>query len=108
MIIERIIYNLIAVFLGIYIMRSYINKRKEFYLVIAGGEVIAITFNILNLFNGVYYGNYLIEGIAAIFGIMVPGFVFLSDYFQNSRNKIIGLLGARISIFSGFSCLENA
>jgi len=99
MIIERLIYNVIAVVLVIYIMRSYINKRKEYYLVIAGLEVIAITFNILNLFNGVYYGNYLIEGIAAVLGIVVPGAVFMADYLKNSRNKIIGLLGAGGSIF---------
>ena len=55
MIIERIIYNILAVLFFVYTIKSYITKRKEAYLVVAGGEVVAVTFNVLNLFNGVYY-----------------------------------------------------
>ena len=99
MIIERIIYNIIVILLFVYIIRLYINKRKEWYLAIGGGQVIAITFNILNLFNNVYYGNYLIESIAAILGVGIPGALFLIQYFGSIRNNIIGLLGPGSSIF---------
>ena len=54
MIVERIIYNIISILLFVYTIKSYVDKRKEWYLVIGGGQVIAITFNILNLFNSIY------------------------------------------------------
>ena len=94
MIIERIIYNIFAVLLFTYTIKLYVTKRKEGYLIIAGGQVVAITFNVLNLFNGVYYGNYLFESISAIFGIVVPGILFLNNYFGMIRNSIMGLLGS--------------
>ena len=99
MIIERIIYNIISILLFVYIIKSYINKRKEWYLVIGGGQVIAITFNVLNLYNSIYYGNYLIESIAATLGIVIPGCVFLMQYFASIRNNIVGLLGPGGNIF---------
>ncbi len=99
MIIERIIYNIISVLLFVYIIKSYIDKRKEWYLAIGGGEVIAITFNVLNLFNSIYYGNYLIECIAVILGVVIPGGIFLLEYLTSIRNNIAGLLGPGGSIF---------
>lgn len=99
MIIERIIYNILAVLLFIYTIRSYIIKRKETYLAIAGGQVVAITFNVLNLFNGVYYGNYLFETVSAVLGIIVPSLVFFKDYFGMIRNNIMGLLGSGGNVF---------
>jgi len=99
MIIERIIYNIIAILLLAYVIKLYVDKKKEWYLGIAAGEVIAIVFNILNLFNSVYYGNYLLEMISAVFGIIIPGLLFLSRYFSSLRNNIVGLLGAGSGIF---------
>lgn len=99
MIIERIIYNIICVLLFAYVIKSYIDKRKELYLAIGGGEIVAITFNVLNLFNSVYKGNYLIETLAAVFGVVIPGFAFLTHYLASVRNNIAGLLGAGSGIF---------
>lgn len=99
MIIERIIYNIVSVLLFAYIIKLYIDKKKEAYLVVAGGEVVAITFNVLNLFNSIYYGNYLVEGLAAILGVIVPGIIFLSKYINSIKNNIVGLLGPGAGIF---------
>lgn len=99
MIIERIIYNILAVLFFVYTIKSYITKRKEAYLAVAGGEVVAITFNVLNLFNGVYYGNYLFEIISVVLGIIVPGTIFFNDYFGMIRNNIMGLLGPGRNVF---------
>ena len=99
MIIERIIYNIVSVLLFAYIIKLYIDKKKEAYLVVAGGEVVAITFNVLNLFNSIYYGNYLVEGLAAILGAIIPGIIFLSKYVNSIKNNIAGLLGPGVGIF---------
>ena len=99
MIVERIIYNIVSVLLFAYITKLYVDKRKEAYLVVAGGEIVAITFNILNLFNSIYYGNYLVEGVAAILGVVIPGCIFLSQYIVSIRNNIVGLLGPGVGIF---------
>lgn len=106
MIVERIIYNIVALFLVVYVVKSYIDKKKEIYLVVAGGEVIAITFNILNLFNSVYLGNYLIEILATVFGILIPGGMFLFHYISSLKSSVVGLIGTGSSIFEKGSISE--
>lgn len=93
-IIERVIYNVLAIVLAIYVLRKYLSKNKRMYLLVLGGEVVAITFNILNIYESVYYGNYVAEAVSAIFGIIVPGVVFIRDYFDYKKDNIIGMLGS--------------
>ena len=94
MIIERIIYNVLAIVLAIYIIKKYIVKSKNVYLLVLGGEAIAIVFNLLNLRESVYLENYFIEAISAILGIIIPSIVFFNDYFAYMRNNIVAMLGA--------------
>ena len=93
MIIERIIYNVLAILLAIYVIKKYIVKSKNIYLLVLGGEAIAIVFNLLNLRESVYLENYFIELVSAIFGIIIPGIVFFNDYLSYMRNNIVAMLG---------------
>ena len=99
MIIERIIYNILTIILAIYIVRKYLSRNNNMYLAVLGGEVIAIIFNFLNLRESVYLKNYFIESVSAIFGVIIPGIIFIKDYNTYINNNIAKMLGTGQSIY---------
>lgn len=94
MIIERLIYNVLTIILAVYIVKKYIVKSKNVYLLVLGGEAIAIVFNVLNLRESVYLENYFIELVSAILGVVIPSIVFFNDYFSYMKNNIVAMLGS--------------
>ena len=99
MIIERIVYNIISILRFVYVFKLYVRKNKWWHLAISGFALIGVVINILNLWNGIYRGNYPQEILATIFSVIIPGAVFLLNYLESLRNNIVGLLGPGSSIF---------
>lgn len=97
-IIERIVFNIVTILLFIYVLNKFLRFKKNYYLTLAVAEVIAITFNVLNLINGL--DNMYVEIVSLVLGIAIPGVVYIYDYMQYiTKTNILGLLPSKVNVF---------
>lgn len=84
---EKLLFNVIILFLIIFIFNRYLILQKTVLLIVLTGQFFALVLSVIAAVDNVK-PNILLEVLTAIFGVLVPGAIFFYFYFRNREGRI--------------------
>ncbi len=101
MLIEKIIFNILAFAIFIIVFGKFIKKNDTSYVYVLGLEFIGIVINFIELFFNIHL-NLFFRIIIYILSIIIPGIILLIEYKKKiDFPEILNLLLAKIALSSG-------
>ena len=101
MLIEKIIFNILAFAIFIIVFGKFIKKNDTSYVYVLGLEFIGIVINFIELFFNIHL-NLFFRIIIYILSIIMPGIILLIEYKKEiDFPEILNLLLAKIALSSG-------
>lgn len=101
MLIEKILFNILAFSLFIIVFSKLIRKNDTNYVVILIIEAIGIALNFLELLCGGFLENIIFKSIMYLFSIIIPIVLILLEYTGNNFSEIIAITEAKILMLLG-------
>ena len=100
MLIEKIIFNILAFAIFIIVFGKFIKKNDTSYVYVLGLEFIGIVINFIELFFNIHL-NLFFRIIIYILSIIIPGIILLIEYKKKiDFPEILNLLLAKIALSS--------
>jgi len=95
---EKLLFNIIILFLIVFIFNRYLVLQKAALLIVLTGEFFSFVLSVITSVNNVK-PNLVLEMIITIFGILIPGGIFFYFYFKNKEGKIKKIYQTIVGMF---------
>ena len=101
MLIEKFIFNILAISLFTIIFSKLIRKNDTNYVAILILEAIGIVLNFLELLIGGFFGNAFSKVIMYLFSVIIPVVLIVYEYAGNNFSEFLSLLASNFLLFIG-------
>ena len=101
MLIEKFVFNILAISLFTIIFSKLIRKNDTNYVAILVLEAIGIVLNFLELLIGGFFGNTFSKIVMYLFSIIIPAVVIIYEYAGNNFSEFLSLLASKFLLFIG-------
>jgi len=96
---EKLLFNVIVIFLIVFVFNRYLIMQKAALLIVLTGQFFALILSVTTFVNNIE-PNLFMGFIMTFFGILIPGVIFFYFYFKNEDSKIKKIFQKLIGIFA--------
>ncbi len=101
MLIEKFVFNILAISLFVIIFSKLIRKNDTNYVFILVLEAIGIAFNFLELLIGGFFASAVMKVLMYLFSIIIPLVVVVYEYAGNNFSEVLSVFFSKILIWIG-------